>query len=133
MTGQRTSGLAAGRLWAGGRRDGGGGGAGRDRGGVRRVWVVRRSVLVPDGSGTWEGVGTVVYALGSVAGALAATALLHLLLISTPRAKPFFVWIMLLATALAVVVSLSLNVVLAERVATAVGKLFVGLVITGPL
>ena len=74
-----------------------------------------------------------VYALGSVAGALAATALLHLLLISTPRAKPFFVWIMLLATALAVVVSLSLNVVLAERVATAVGKLFVGLVITGTL
>src|SRR5438046_4499100 len=63
MTGQRTSGIAAGRLWAGGRRDGGGGGAGRDRGGVRWIWVVRRSVLVPGGSGTWEGVGTVVYAL----------------------------------------------------------------------
>lgn len=90
-------------------------------------------VLAPKGEGTWGGIGTVAYAVGAAVAALGATALLHLLLISTPRAKSFFVTIMLLVTAIAVVIPLGLSAKLDARLATAAGNLLIGVVITATL
>ncbi|WP_432845709.1 DUF6069 family protein [Amycolatopsis sp. CA-161197] len=90
-------------------------------------------VLAPEGQGAWGGVGTVAYAVGAALVALAATGLLHLLLISTPRAKSFFVSIMLLVTAIAVVIPLGLDAERGARFATAAGNLLIGLVITSTL
>jgi hypothetical protein len=91
------------------------------------------ALLAPRGEGTWGSISTVAYAVGAAIAALAATALLHLLLITTPRAKSFFVWIMLLVTAIAVVIPLGLHMDLDARLATAAGNLLIGIVITGTL
>jgi hypothetical protein len=133
MTGEIHSRVLAGRLWAGGAATA----LVAALAAIVAVLVARGlfdvPVLAPSGEGTWGGIGTAAYAVGAAVAALAATALLHLLLISTPRAKSFFVWIMLLVTAIAVVIPLSLNVDLDARLATAAGNLLIGVVITGTL
>jgi len=90
-------------------------------------------VLVPTGEGAWGAIGVVVYAMSAAVAALAATGLLHLLLIGTPRARSFFVSIMLLLTAITVIIPLSIDAGLPARIATAAGNLFLGLLITGTL
>lgn len=87
-------------------------------------------VLAPRGHGAWGGAGTVAYSLSSAGVALGATALLHLLLVTTPRARLFFGWIMVLLTAIAVVIPLGLATDLTPRLTTAILNLAIGLVIT---
>jgi Family of unknown function (DUF6069) len=87
-------------------------------------------VLSPKGEGVWGNANTVTYALVSAGVALAATALVHLLSITTPRFSTFFTWIMLLLTAIAVIVPLSLPVAWEHKLATAVINLVIGIAIT---
>ncbi|WIM98395.1 DUF6069 family protein [Actinoplanes oblitus] len=55
-------------------------------------------VLAPKGEGTWGDASTGWYALGAAAAALAATGLVHVLLLTTPRPMRFFGWVITLAT-----------------------------------
>lgn len=92
--------------------------------------LVHVAVLAPSREGAWGGATTLTYALSSAGVALAATALLNLLLVTTPRARVFFGWIMVLLTAIVVVVPLSLSASLDARLATAIINLAIGLAIT---
>jgi uncharacterized protein DUF6069 len=58
-------------------------------------------VLAPKGRGVWGDAATGWYAFGAALGALAATGLLHVLLLTTPRPMRFFGWVIALATAVA--------------------------------
>ena len=95
--------------------------------------IVHVDVLAPKGEGVWGNANTVTYALVSAAAALAATGLLHLLLLTTPRATVFFTWIMVLLTLIAVVLPLSLPVDLASRLTTGLINLAIGLAVSGIL
>lgn len=87
-------------------------------------------VLAPKGDGVWGNASTMTYALLSGLVALAATALMHLLSVTTPRFQSFFSWIMVLLTAIAVLVPLTLPVEWQHKLATAGTNLVIGLVIT---
>ncbi len=87
-------------------------------------------VLSPEGEGVWGNANTVTYALVSAGVALAATALLQLLSVTTPRFPTFFTWIMVLLTAIAVVVPLSVPVEWTSKLATAVINVVIGVAIT---
>lgn len=88
------------------------------------------AILAPKGSGLWGNANTATYAIVSAVVALAATALLHLLSIATPKATTFFGWIMVLVTLIAVVLPLSLAVAYETKIATGLLNLVIGLVIT---
>jgi hypothetical protein len=90
-------------------------------------------VLSPEGEGTWGNANTVTYALVSAAVALAATGLMQLLSVTTPRFLTFFTWIMMLLTAIAVVVPLALPVEWTSKLATAVINLVIGIAIVAIL
>lgn len=64
--------------------------------------------------------------------ALIATALLHLLLLTTPRPLTFFGWIIALATLVAVLFPFSTTAPLSQKFATAAVNLFIGIA-TGSL
>jgi hypothetical protein len=88
------------------------------------------AVLAPKGEGVWGDANTVTYALVAAACALAATGLVHLLLLTTPSAVRFFCWIMVLLALIAVVLPLSLDLGIESRTFTAVLNFLVGVVIT---
>lgn len=88
------------------------------------------SILAPKGSGLWGNANTATYAIVSALVALAATALVHLLSVATPKATTFFAWIMVLVTLIAVVLPLSLSVKYETKIATGVLNLAIGLAIT---
>ena len=90
-------------------------------------------VLAPKGEGVWGNANTVTYALVSAAIALAATGLMQLLSVTTPRFQTFFTWIMVLLTLIAVVVPLSLTVEWEHKLATAIINLVIGIAITSIL
>jgi len=87
-------------------------------------------VLAPKGEGVWGNANTVTYALASAGIALAATGLVQVLSLTTPKYRTFFSWIMVLLTAIAVVVPLSLATPWSSRFATAGINLVIGLAIT---
>ena len=66
-------------------------------------WLFNIPILSPRREGAWGNASTVGYTLAAAACALAATGLMYLLLISTPRPRTFFAWIIGLATLVAVV------------------------------
>jgi hypothetical protein len=70
-----------------------------------------------------------VYAAVAAIAALAATALIHVLLLTTPRPYMFFGWIVALATAISMIVPLSLDQPWQARIATAAINLLIGLTI----
>ncbi|WP_370963828.1 DUF6069 family protein [Amycolatopsis sp. cg9] len=123
--------LVAGRLWAGGAATALVAALAAILAVIAADGLFGVPVLAPSGENAWSSVDIASYAAGAALAALAATGLLHLLLISTPRAKSFFVSIMLLATVIAVIVPVTLDS--PGRLATAAGNLLVGLVITGTL
>ncbi len=92
--------------------------------------VVDVAVLAPKGEGVWGNANTFTYALVSGAAALLATGLMHLLIIAVATPNQFFSWIMVLATAIAVVLPLTLTVDVGAKIATAVINLVIGLAIT---
>jgi hypothetical protein len=69
------------------------------------------------------------YASVAFIGALAATALMHLLLASAPRPRTFFSWIVGLATVLAMLAPLATDADLESKIATAVINLAIGIAI----
>ena len=77
-------------------------------------------ILAPSEKGAWDAASAGPYALCAALGALAATALMHLLLMTTPRPTLFFGWIMLLVAAVAGVWPFTTGADLENQVATAV-------------
>lgn len=96
------TGADAGRLWAGGAA------TALVAAGVALVCVVvlhrvlHVAVLTPGGRTAVDGDATMVLPLAAALATLAATALLHLLMSTTPRASQFFAWIGSLVLALVV-------------------------------
>jgi hypothetical protein len=88
------------------------------------------TVLEPKGQGIWGSASTATYAVVAALVALLATGLMHLLSLAVPSPGSFFGWIMVLLTAIAVVVPLTLDVKLEVKAATAAINLVIGLVIT---
>ncbi|NYH52010.1 MULTISPECIES: DUF6069 family protein [Nocardiopsis] len=86
-------------------------------------------VLAPEDAGNLGDASTVAYALMAAVAALLATGLMHLLLLSAPRALKFFGWILGLATAIAAVAPFSEAAGTPSQIATAVINLVTGIAI----
>ena len=87
------------------------------------------AVLAPKGRGIWGNASTLTYVLVAAAVALAATGLMHLLIVATPAPERFFGWIIALVTVIAVVLPLTLTVNTGAKVATALINLAIGVAI----
>ena len=92
-------------------------------------WVFTIPILAPRRDGAWGDVSTGAYMLSAAGAALVATAILHLLLLTTPRPQVFFGWIIALATLVAVVYPFSTTAPLAQKVATGTVNLILGFAI----
>jgi len=92
-------------------------------------WLFNVPILAPQRAGAWGNASTVGYVFAAAACALVATALMWLLLISTPYPRVFFGWIIGLATLVAVVYPFSTTAPLSQKLATAVVNLILGVVI----
>ncbi len=92
-------------------------------------WLFGIPLLAPKSDGAYGDVHTTALVLLAAAAALVATALAHLLLLSTPRPLTFFGWIIGLATVLAVLLPFSTSAPLTAKVATAVVDLVLGIAI----
>ena len=88
-------------------------------------WLFGIPVLAPRQDGAWGDTSTAGYAIAAAA-ALAATAIMHLLLIGAPRPQLFFTWIIGLATVIAVVFPFSTTAPLSQKAGTAVVNLVLG-------
>jgi hypothetical protein len=77
-------------------------------------------VFAPKDEGAWEAASAVPYALAAALGALLATALMHALLLSTPRPTMFFGWIMLLVAVIGAAWPFTTGADLENQIATAV-------------
>ena len=86
-------------------------------------------VLAPTREGTLGNANTARLALAAAVAALAATGLLHLLLVSTPRPFRFFTWIVSLLTLVAVLAPFLTDAKLDTKVATAAINLAIGVAI----
>ena len=86
-------------------------------------------ILSPSRDGAWGDASTAGYVFASAAIALAATGMMHLLLLSTPYPRIFFGWIIGLATVVAVIFPFSTTAPLSQKFATAVVNLVLGVAI----
>ena len=86
-------------------------------------------VLAPEREGALGDSTTARLAILAAVAALAATGLMHLLLLSTPRPFRFFTWIISLLTLVAVLAPFMISARLATQVATAAIGLVIGLAI----
>jgi hypothetical protein len=127
----RETGLSvdASRLWAGGIATGVVAGLIALVGVLVCRWLFGIPLLSPRSDGAYGDVHTTDLVLAAAAAALAATALVHLLLVSTPRPLAFFSWIIGLATVLAVLFPFSTAAPLTAKIATAVVDLVLGIAI----
>src|SRR5215470_4206706 len=89
-------------------------------------WLFNIPILAPRQDGAWGDASTAGYAIAAAAAALVATAIMHLLLIATPRPRMFFTWIIGLATVIAVMYPFSTTAPLSQKVATAFINLVLG-------
>ena len=92
-------------------------------------WLFNVPILSPRREGAWGNASTVGYVFAAAACALVATALMYLLLISTPYPRVFFGWIIGLATLVAVVYPFSTTAPMSQKFATAVVNLILGVAI----
>jgi len=92
-------------------------------------WLFGVPILAPRQDGAWGNVSTGMYVLSAAGAALVATALMHLLLLTTPRPQVFFGWIIVLATLVAVVFPFSTTAPLEQKLATAAVNLVLGIAI----
>ena len=92
-------------------------------------WLFKIPILSPQRDGAWGDASTVGYVFASAAIALFATAIMHLLLLSTPRPRTFFSWIVGLATVIAVVFPFSTTAPVSQKAATALVNLVLGIAI----
>jgi hypothetical protein len=77
-------------------------------------------VFAPKDKGAWESASALPYAVASAIAALLATALMHALLLATPRPTLFFGWIMLLVAVIGATWPFTTGADLENQVATAV-------------
>ncbi len=82
-------------------------------------WLFALPVLAPSRDGAYGDVRTTALVLVAAAAALAATGLVHLLMVSTPRPFLFFGWIVALVTTLVVAYPFSTTAPLGAKVAAA--------------
>ena len=92
-------------------------------------WLFNISFLSPRRAGAWGDASTVGYVFASAACALVATALMHLLLLTTPYPRVFFGWIIGLATVVAVVFPFSTTAPTSQKIATGFVNLVLGVAI----
>jgi predicted lipid-binding transport protein (Tim44 family) len=92
-------------------------------------WLFALPVLAPSQDGAYGDVSTTALALLAAAAALAATGLVHLLIVNTPRPFLFFGWIVTLVTTLVVVYPFSTTAPLDAKIATAAVELAIGAMI----
>jgi hypothetical protein len=92
-------------------------------------WLAKIPLMAPRADGAYGDVHTTGFVLAAAFAALVATALAHLLLLSTPRPMVFFGWIVGLVTVAAAVFPFSTNAPLEAKVATAVVELVIGIAI----
>jgi uncharacterized protein DUF6069 len=92
-------------------------------------WLFDIPILAPRRDGAWGNASTAGYTLAAAAAALVATAIMHLLLLASPRPRLFFGWIIGLATVIAVVYPFSTTAPTSQKVATAVINLVLGVAI----
>jgi hypothetical protein len=92
-------------------------------------WLFTIPILAPRRDGAWGDVSTGAYVLSAAGGALVATAIMHLLLLTTPRPQVFFGWIIGLATIIAVVFPFSTTAPVDQKAATALVNLVLGIAI----
>ena len=92
-------------------------------------WLFKIPILSPANDGAWGNASTAGYTLAAFACALAATALMYLLLISTPYPRVFFGWIIGLATVVAVVFPFSTSAPTSQKIATGFINLVLGVAI----
>jgi hypothetical protein len=92
-------------------------------------WLFDIPILAPQRAGAWGDASTAGYAISAAAIAIVATALMHLLLIATPRPTTFFDWILGLATVVAVVYPFSTTAPISQKLATAAVNLVLGVAI----
>jgi hypothetical protein len=92
-------------------------------------WLFKVPILAPEREGAWGNASTAGYCLAAAGGAIVATAIMHLLLIATPRPKVFFYWILGLATLVAVVFPFSTTAPQSQKFATAAVNLVLGIAI----
>lgn len=88
-------------------------------------------ILAPEGDGVWGDASTVWLMAVAALSALLAVALVHLLLLSTPRALSFFGWIVGLATVVAGVAPFVTDADLASKLASTLINVVVGFAILG--
>ncbi len=92
-------------------------------------WLFKVPILSPRQDGAWGDASTAGYVFASAAIALAATGIMHLLLLSTPYPRVFFGWIIGLATIVAVVFPFSTTAPLSQKAGTAVVNMVLGIAI----
>ena len=89
-------------------------------------WLFNVPILAPRQDGAWGDVATAEYAAAAAAAALVARAIMHLLMLTTPRPRMFFGWIMGLATVIAVLFPFSTSAPLSQKVAMSIINLVLG-------
>jgi Family of unknown function (DUF6069) len=92
-------------------------------------WLFNVPILSPRREGAWGNASTVGYVFAAAAIALVATAIMYLLLISTPYPRVFFAWIIGLATVIAVVFPFSTTAPVSQKIATGLVNLVLGIAI----
>jgi Family of unknown function (DUF6069) len=92
-------------------------------------WLFTIPILAPRRDGAWGDASTGMYVLSAAGAALAATAIMHLLLLTTPRPQVFFGWIIALATIIGVVFPFSTSAAVDQKAATALVNLVLGIAI----
>jgi hypothetical protein len=121
--------VAAGRLWGGGVATAVVAGMVALVGVMASRWLLNIPILAPRQDGAYGNATTTTLVLATAAVALLATAIVHLLMVSTPRPVAFFGWIIALATVLAVLLTFRTGAPLSERIATAVVYVVIGIAI----
>lgn len=95
--------------------------------------VLDIAVFAPREAGVWGDATTGYLATWAVAGAVVATGLLHLLLLTVARPRAFFAWIAGLVTVALALLPFTTDLGLAAKLATAAVFLAIGGTITGLL
>ncbi|WP_157930569.1 DUF6069 family protein [Glycomyces xiaoerkulensis] len=84
-------------------------------------------ILSPSEAGAYGDASTTTYAFGAFAVGVLATGLLHLMLLLMPRPTSFFTWILVLATAVAVLIPFTVVAELESQIATGAINLVIGI------
>lgn len=86
-------------------------------------------VLAPKGDGVWGGASTVWYAVWAAVAGLLATAVAHVLVLTTPQPRTFFGWIIGLATVIAALWPFTSGADLDAKIVTMLLNLVIGVAI----